>query len=632
MSFKIPGERESTMMGFVMLVFALIATGIAACYYVVGNYAVAERIRQVGLAKKALFYYRISSTLIGVAGVYLLMLLLTDRFQYAYVFGYSARALPFAYKVSAFWAGQEGSFFLWLLFHSSFGWILTRNRTAGPGAMAAYCVLQALLLVILLVKSPFRMLPELAADGAGLNLLLQDPWMVIHPPLVFLGYAGLAVPFVLAIGGLFDNDHKTWPIQALPWALFAWTVLGAGIFIGGFWAYKVLGWGGYWAWDPVENSSFVPWLFTGAFIHFLLVGARRPVGVKGAYILATFTFVMVLYGTFLTRSGALSDFSVHSFADEGIGGLFAVFLPSITIGAFAPLIIRWPGLPEGSAYTTVRSREFLLVQASVVLCLFAILVFVGMSTPLITSLLGAPYSVGSDFYNTTALPVVAAILLLATLAPLVRWGTDSTNMAAYCWLFALGIAAAVWGGWLGQVSLWVPANIGLAVMAIVSNLVMTVHRRLSRPAALAHIGVAVITIGILVSSAGSESRTVNFTPGEKHNLFGTEIVYQGVELPPGEQSVRHNFQVGGAGSTPLWSLSKLNKAGRIAVREPGIYRGWNADLYLSPLNSLGQQGPIAVEVSQKPCISLVWLGAVLITVGIGWAGFSRLNDSIASGK
>lgn len=614
------------MMGYTMLVFALITTGMAACYYAICNYAAATgRIRQDGLAQKALFYYKISSALIGMPGVYLLVLLLTDRFQYAYVFSYSARALPLAYKVSAFWAGQEGSFFLWLLFHISFGWILTRQKTARPGCMAAYCVLQALLLVILLAMSPFRMLPELAEDGAGLNLMLQDPWMVIHPPLVFLGYAGLAVPLVIAIGGILDNEHKTWPAQALPWALFAWAVLGAGIFIGGFWAYKVLGWGGYWAWDPVENSSFVPWLFAGAFIHFLLVGARRPAGVKGAYILATFTFVMVLYGTFLTRSGVLSEFSVHSFADEGIGGLLAAFLPSVTVGAFLPLIIRWPGLPEGKAYTTIRSREFLLALATAALCVFAILVVIGMSTPLITSLLGTPYSVGSDFYNITSLPIVAALMLLATLAPIIRWGKDSTKIAAYWWLLVPGIAAAVWSGWLTPVSLWVPADIGLAVMAIVSNLVMTVRRRLSRPAALAHIGVAVITMGILVSSAGSESQTVQFAPGEKHNLFGTEIVYQGSELQLGEQSIRHNFQIGGASSTPLWSLIKLDKAGRIAIREPGIYRSWNADLYLAPLNSLGQQGPITVEISQKPCISLVWLGAVFITVGIGWAGLSRLK-------
>ena len=304
--------------------------------------------------------------------------------------------------------------------------------------MTVYCVLQAMLLLILLAQSPFRLLPEQAADGAGLNLLLQDPWMVIHPPLVFLGYAGLAVPFAIAIGGLLDNDHKTWLIQALPWALLAWAVLGAGIFLGGFWAYKVLGWGGYWAWDPVENSSLVPWLFAGAFIHSLLVGLKRPGGAKSAYLLATFTFVMVLYGTFLTRSGVLSDFSVHSFADEGIGGLLAAFLPSITVGALVPLIIRWPVLPAGSVYTAIGSREFLLVLAAGALCMFAILVVVGMSTPLITSLLGAAYSVGSDFYNSISLPVVAALMLLATLAPLIRWGKDRIKLETYWWLLVPG--------------------------------------------------------------------------------------------------------------------------------------------------------------------------------------------------
>jgi cytochrome c-type biogenesis protein CcmF len=162
-------------------------------------------------------------------------------------------------------------------------------------------------------------------------------------------------------------------------------------------------------------------------------------------------------------------------------------------------------------------------------------------------------------------------------------------------------------------------------MVIFSNLLMAVRCCLFRPAALAHIGVGVITLGILVSSAGSESQTVTFEPGETRNLIGREIVYQGIEQRPGEQSFRHKFQIDGADSTPLWSLSKLDKAGRIAVREPGIVRGWRGDLYLAPLNaSLKRQGPIAVEVSQKPLICLVWIGAICITAGIGWAGLRRL--------
>jgi cytochrome c-type biogenesis protein CcmF len=254
------------MLGYAAIFLAFAATGIATIFYLKTCFIHARTEEHVpGKDKKASLFYKIAALMLLLAAGYLYYVIFSDNFRYAYVFSYSSREQALAYKISAFWAGQEGSFLLWALFHAGFGLVLTRKNA--PVAMVAYCGLQLLLLVVLLVKRPFAPLAAIEPDGMGLNPLLKDPWMVIHPPVVFLGYAALAVPFVWAIHGQITGRHKEANSQALPWTLFAWTSLGAGIFIGGFWAYKVLGWGGYWAWDPVENSSLVPWLVAGALLH-----------------------------------------------------------------------------------------------------------------------------------------------------------------------------------------------------------------------------------------------------------------------------------------------------------------------------------------------------------------------------
>lgn len=236
------------MIGYGAVAIALLVTLAAtACWF-----------RKQGSPGSARLLYGVSVGLIVAAAAYLLYILLGNRFDYAYVFSYSSRDLPLAYKLSAFWAGQEGSFLLWLLFHALFGLMLLRKSGTAAPVMAVYSLIQAVLLGLLLVKSPFMLLAEPRLDGVGLNPLLQDPWMVIHPPILFLGYAALAVPFSYALGALLRGRHQEWLQVATAWTLLAVSCLGAGMFIGGFWAYKVLGWGGYWAWDPVENSSLVP--------------------------------------------------------------------------------------------------------------------------------------------------------------------------------------------------------------------------------------------------------------------------------------------------------------------------------------------------------------------------------------
>jgi cytochrome c-type biogenesis protein CcmF len=582
------------MTGFAAIFLALIATGIAAFSYFNRHFAEVARPGQIRRNVNGTLSYLVAVGLIGVAAVYLFGIILTDQFQYAYVFGYSAKDLPLAYKISAFWAGQEGSFLLWLVFHGVFGLILARNKATPPGVMAVFSVLQAILLTILLAKSPFMMLAEPRSDGAGLNPLLQDPWMVIHPPVVFLGYAGLAVPFAYAIGSLLANEHRKWLKPALAWTLLSWAALGAGIFIGGYWAYKVLGWGGYWAWDPVENSSLIPWLVCGALLHLLLLALRRPVAVKPAYLAAIFTFVLVLYGTFLTRSGILSNFSTHSFTDEGIGGLLAGLVMLTSATALIILIIKWPLLPEGQIYDAIKSREFMTAAGTIALSGLAALVLVGTSTPLVTLLLGSPQNVNTSFYNTTALPMTAVILVFLAVASLLDWnGGCSLRLKKYWWIGVAGLVCWLASLLLGVRGLIAAAVLGMAFAAGIAC-VLGGKKGLTKPAVITHAGVAVMIMGIIASSAGNQSTITDFQPGESKPIFGKTFTYIGVEPAAEGKGFHQIFKIGEASVSTVQTLTKLDRDGRPAVREPGIQRGLWGDIYVAP--SLEQEDNAGTEV------------------------------------
>lgn len=585
------------MIGYAAIFLALVTTGIAMFCYLNAHMASSTRRLAPRLSAgrdKGLFYYRLSALFIVFTALYLFYIILNNQFQFAYVFGYSSRDLSLVYKLSAFWAGQEGSFLLWALFHAGFGLLLARKKQ--PCAMAVYAGIQMMLLAILLAKSPFMMLLEPQMDGFGLNPLLKDPWMVVHPPVLFLGYAGLAVPFAYAIDGILTGRHKDWVSQALPWALFAWAALGAGIFLGGFWAYKVLGWGGYWGWDPVENSSLVPWLAAGALVHLLLLARVRLAAVRPASFAALFTFVLVMYGTFLTRSGMLSDFSTHSFSDEGVGGILASFVLITAASALGILIIRWPCLPEGELYPAVKSREFFLAATAILFTAVGVIVLVGMSTPLVTMLLGNPQNVSTAFYNTTTLPLAAGLALLLAVGSLVSWGEDRTRLfARYWWIagigaIAMGLAAA--GGIRQPVAL---VTAGLATAIVAASLAAVKNKKIGYGAGFTHIGLAITLIGILFSSLASQSIYVSLQQGESQEAFGSTFTYTGTRLDTEGQGFYQSFTLTGQANTVLEPYTKLNKEGRPAAHEPGIYRMPAADIYLAP--AMHQEENPAKEVT-----------------------------------
>lgn len=566
------------MPGFVAIFLALVATGAAGFCYLHTYLAAATGKKRTGALAYGTLFYRLAALGIAAAAVYLYYLILSDNFHFAYVYGYSARDLALPYKISVFWAGQEGSFLLWAVLHACFGLMLARRHA--PGTMAVYSGLQLMLLAALLAKSPFMALAVLRPDGFGLNPLLQDPWMVVHPPVIFLGYALLAVPFATALDALMTGRHKEWVDMALPWTLGAWCALGAGIFIGAYWAYKVLGWGGYWAWDPVENASLIPWLACGALLHLLLLARVSLAAVKPAYFAAQAGFVLVLYGTFLTRSGILSNFSTHSFADEGIGGLLAGFIAITAAVALVILIIRWPRLPAGAAVPAWSSRECFLAAAALLFAALDLVVLVGTSAPLVTMLSGRPQSVGVAFYNITTLPLAALLAAALAAGTLFGWGAGSGGLfRRYRW--ALLAAAAVFGlvAKTGLPGVLPPVAVGLAAAAGAASVLALRHGLINQPAGITHIGFAVALIGIVVSSCGSQSTTLSLTVGAPQQVYGTDITYLGEQVQSDGRGLWQNFRLGDAAVQPYTKL----KDGQPVAREPGILHGLLADLYIAPL-------------------------------------------------
>jgi cytochrome c-type biogenesis protein CcmF len=374
--------------GHSLLIFALMALVASLFCYLPGL------LKNGGFPKKAArWLYVLFSLLVWTAAVWLFILFVRHRFQYTYVAGFSSRELPLGYLLSAVWAGQEGSFLIWVAFAAVLGLSFFRRtaRLEAPG-MVVFELSLVFLMALLIKQSPFRLSPEIPADGNGLNPLLQDFWMSIHPPLIFLGYAAYAIPFSLAMASCWTGDRKEWLSPALVWANVGFLTLGAGIIVGGFWAYKVLGWGGYWGWDPVENASLLPWLTGTALIHGLVMQRVQDRFSRGNIMLASVSFLLVLYGTFLTRSGVLANFSVHSFTDLGITGWLVWYILFFVFLSLGMLGWRWRRFRVEGKPVPFWSREMSFFLMILVLLMSTVLVGLGTSAPLLTGFTENPSS------------------------------------------------------------------------------------------------------------------------------------------------------------------------------------------------------------------------------------------------
>ncbi len=516
--------------GTLALWFAL-ASGIAA----IAAYARALALQKsggspydsaLGLGRRLYFAFAAS---ILIASVLLMARLLAHDFRLSYVTSYSGRDLPLRYLISTFWAGQEGSFLTWLFFGAIIGFFVLRSaREQEPPVMAVY-VLSFLGIVAILVKqSPFRFLAEVPPDGQGLNPLLQDPWMVIHPPVMFAGFASLSVPFAFAIAALWTKRWDGWVVRAMPWALFTFVCLGTAILMGGYWAYKTLGWGGYWAWDPVENTSLVPWLATTALVHGMYLQKAREKHRKINVILAILAFCCILYGTFLTRSGVLADFSVHSFVDLGITGWLVAIILVFLFGGLGLLAFRWKEIPVVNEIDPATgkekeepflSRSVLFILSVTLFCASGLVILLGTSAPILTRIGGKASQVATSFYDVTHTPIAIVMALLIALVPFVSWrgetwGAVGRKVATAALFAAMGVVLFLFLGVRKPVDL---LFLGAAVFGLAASaeiLVLFVRRKAIASAGgyFAHVGAAVMLVGILVSGAYELKTQVTLHP------------------------------------------------------------------------------------------------------------------------
>ncbi|MBW1895950.1 MAG: cytochrome c biogenesis protein CcsA, partial [Deltaproteobacteria bacterium] len=410
--------------GEIIIWLALIGIFASSLFYLLLNFK--EENERIQMAARLSFIG--FAVFVTIASMLLMHYILNHDFRYSYVARYSSRTLPLEYLVSSFWAGQEGSFLLWVLLGAWLGLLLVfKAKELEPQVMLVYNLNNIFLTILLIKQSPFEQLVFAPPDGNGLNMLLQDPWMVIHPPIVFVGYAAFAIPFAYGVAGLWRREYDLWVKRALPWAAFAFVSLGAGIIIGGYWSYKVLGWGGYWGWDPVENASLLPWLAGIALLHGMILQRTRKKLRKTNFFLAAVSFILVIYCTFLTRSGVLADFSVHSFVDLGITGWLVLFMTVFLVISFGTLIARAREIPvakKGDSWSYF-SREFGLISAMILLCLSTVIIGLGTSAPLITRLAEKASKVSTEFYVDTNLPIAVFVLLLISFVPLLVWGRNS---------------------------------------------------------------------------------------------------------------------------------------------------------------------------------------------------------------
>ena len=577
--------------GAIALWVALAAICASTVYY-----ALSVRGREAArpLARQ---YYALGTFAVAAASAMLLYLIVTHDFRVHYVFSYSDHSLPLGYLVSTFWAGQEGSFLLWALAGALIGLPLIRYaRHYEDRTLLVYNLTLLSLLLILLRQSPFRFLDGVAAgqvplDGQGLNPLLQNPWMTIHPPIMFFGYAATAVPFAFAIAALWGRRYDEWVRASLPWALFTVVTLGCAILLGGYWAYVTLGWGGYWGWDPVENSSLVPWLSSAALVHGMLLQRARGRFRKLNFALAILSFVLVVYATFLTRSGVLADFSVHSFVDLGITGWLVANLAVFLVVGLAFLTWRWREVPAQAGDEPFLSRTVFFVLAIATLLGTAAMVLLGTSAPLITRLAAEPSQVSPAFYNRVTLPIGILFAALLGVVPFLDWrGAAETFRSRLLASAGAALALTAVGVVAGARGAAYTAFLFASLLAFVANTIKTAEKlRKGRLRAaggpLAHVGLGLMLAGIITSSAFDRSAKVVLPLGESREALGYTLTFQGVDKPT-------------ATSRDAMLVEVKDRSGRTYVARPRMYRNEKSnqlvatpdvrvrlthDLYIAPI-------------------------------------------------
>lgn len=583
-----------------------------------------------------------------------------DDFSVAYAASNSNSLLPVHFKISAVWGGHEGSLLLWMLMLSGWTFAIAIFSKSLPLEMQARVlavmgfIAIGFLLFMLLTSNPFdRILPFAPADGSDLNPLLQDIGLIIHPPVLYMGYVGFSVTFAFAIAALMAGRlDSAWARWSRPWANLAWGFLTVGIALGSWWAYYELGWGGWWAWDPVENASFLPWLVGTALIHSLAVTEKRGMFKSWTILLAIFTFSLSLLGTFLVRSGVLT--SVHAFANDPERGVFILFFLLLVVGGSLTLYaLRAPVVKSAPGFSWL-SRETLLLGNNIVLIIIMVTVLLGTLYPLIADALGwGKISVGPPYFNFFFLPFMGLLCLIMALGPLANWkqssGLRMRQMLWRPWLVSLVIGLVFpWlyhenYSWLAALAVFLASWIVTTLIVDVKNKIRNSEnigqglRKLTlsyHAMIIAHAGIAVAVIGVALTSIYDELRDVRMDINQPVQVADYEFTLQGVDRIQGPNYIADEAVVRVDYNGKFLREMKPQKrrytaTGQVMTEvalDPGLFR----DLYLAMGEPL-ENNAWAMRVHFKPFVRWIWLGALMMAFGAAIAVADKRYRKMKSG-
>ncbi len=567
-------------------------------------------------------------------------------FSVAYAASNSSINLPIEYRISAVWGGHEGSLLLWILILAGWGVAVASFSNNLPVAMSSR-VLAVMGMVsvgfigfMVFTSNPFDRLMMVPLDGNDLNPMLQDPGMIFHPPLLYMGYVGFAVAFAFAmaalIGGRLDASWARW---SRPWTTVAWVFLTLGIALGSWWAYAELGWGGWWFWDPVENASFMPWLLATALIHSLAVTEKRGAFRSWTVMLAILTFALTIVGAFLVRSGVIT--SVHAFATDPTRGVYILAFLAVVIGA-SLILYAWraPKVGMGGGFSS-WSRETVLLANNVLLVVACSAVFIGTMYPLIIDALGmGKMSVGPPYFNSVFVPLMVPLLIMMIIGPLVSW-KNATFKGSFERLYpvlAVGLlAAVVWPLAMGEWGL-IPAVMVFIATGIVGAFIVDLLPRIKAPDLssriakmkklntswlgmhVAHVGMAITIIGMAMAASYQTEKDVRLAPGDVVELAGYSFTFKGVQ------------EVRGANYSSLYGTIEIRENGKLLtvlnpekrtydkhkgmpMTQASIDRSLFRDLYVSLGDPVGTTGAWIIRVYYKPFMTWLWTGVIIMSVG-----------------
>ena len=608
----------SSLVGFLSLVFAI---GINF-YLFLSRYIFKFQKQKFNL------FIRFSSLLTLLSFFSLMYAYVVSDFSNYNVFQNSHSNKPLIYKISGTWGNHEGSMLLWLCILSIFSFFFSFTKNIEDNFQKLTLIIQAFLhilfgLFIVFTSNPFLVNSILVNEGLGLNPILQDPGLAVHPPILYAGYVGYSIVFSIAIAGLFQNTDDEWLYVAKKWSLISWTFLTGGIALGSYWAYYELGWGGWWFWDPVENISLMPWIAGLALVHSLMMVRGEQAIKKWIVFLSILCFSLSVFGTFLVRSGILT--SVHSFAADASRGIFILLIFFIVTGfGFLVFLLKEPKKSTALNLLFINKVSALVIN-NILMIIATLTILLGTIYPIIIEVLyNKRISVGGPYFNSTVIPIMIPGFLLMSIAPILSWQTNKINnskkyVLAFIILSVLVILQSyfldfnTWGFVGLLLGFWI---ILASIIAIFSSYKIKINIKFFKiiNPHVAHIGVGIAIIGITCSSVFQNELDFNLNEGDKFNVNGKTVLFEKIETTNeiNFQSLRGKFlfDIEKNQSKEIEAGKNYYPVSKMITSEAGILHQWNKDIYFI----LGDQknNEWFVKVLINPFVSFIWLGVIIM--------------------